>query len=155
MTPCFLCCLLAKRYGMRSAHALWEPPAVCSAFNFLPWVAARLPPGTKPIHSGKGKAHKHKQFFRWLPGWGGVSQPVGQWSNVYVLCAEPKDINISVRYPAGRTGDQGDRDIVYVSNVYVPFLARIHAGKYSWVSNFCAKTCGACILTRTNTGKYC
>ena len=26
-------------------------------------------------------------------------------------------------YPAGRIGDRGDREFVYVPNVYVPFLA--------------------------------
>ena len=34
-----------------------------------------------------------------------------------------KNINMSVRYPAGRIGDRGDREIVCVKIVYVPFLA--------------------------------
>ena len=42
--------------------------------------------------SGKEKAHKHKQFclvIAWVRG--GGSRPGGQGSNVYVLCAEPKE----------------------------------------------------------------
>ena len=46
-----------------------------------------------------------------------------------MLCAEPKErkhFRPATRpggfgYPAGRIGDQGDREIVYVPNVYVPF----------------------------------
>ena len=30
----------------------------------------------------------------------------------------------------------------------------IHAGKISWGINICANTCGACIRTPANTGKY-
>ena len=50
-------------------------------------------PSRQPLFSRKEKAHKHKQIFRWLPGRGGgeVSRPGGQGSNVYVLCAEPKE----------------------------------------------------------------
>ena len=55
----------------------------------------------------------------------------GQGSKVYVLCAEPKEhkhFRPGTRpggfgCPAGRIGDRGDREIVYVPNVYVPFLA--------------------------------
>ena len=55
----------------------------------------------------------------------------GQGSKVYVLCAEPKEhkhFRPGTRpggfgYPAGRIGDRGDREIVYVPNVYVPFPA--------------------------------
>ena len=58
----------------------------------------------------------------------------GQGSEVYVLCAEPKEhkhFRPGTRpggsvYPAGRIGDRGDREIVYVPNVYVPFPAPIH-----------------------------
>ena len=35
-----------------------------------------------------------------------------------------------------------------------PGTKPIHAGKISWGINFCANTCGACIRTRANTGKY-
>ena len=35
-----------------------------------------------------------------------------------------------------------------------PGTKPIHAGKHSWVINFCANTCGVCIRTRANTGKY-
>ena len=55
----------------------------------------------------------------------------GQGSKVYVLCGEPKEhkhFRSGTRpggfgHPAGRIGDRGDREIVYVTNVYVPFLA--------------------------------
>ena len=58
----------------------------------------------------------------------------GQGSKVYVLCAEPKEhkhFRPGTRprgsgYPAGRIGDRGDREIVYVPNVYVPFPAPMH-----------------------------
>ena len=43
-------------------------------------------------------------------------------SNVYVLCAEPKEHRPS-GYPAGRVGDRGYQEMVYVPNVYVPFQA--------------------------------
>ena len=55
--------------------------------------------------------NKHKQFVRWLPGWGGVL-PTG-WP--VSGC------------PAGRIGDRGDQGIIHVPNVYVPFLAPSHA----------------------------
>ena len=50
-----------------------------------------------------------------------------------MLCAEPKKhkhFRPGTRpggfgYPAGRIGDQGDREIVYVPNVCVPFPAPI------------------------------
>ena len=53
----------------------------------------------------------------------------GQGSKVYVLCAEPKEHKRfrpgtrpgGIGFPAGRIGDRGDREIVYVPNVYVPF----------------------------------
>ena len=89
--------------------------------------------------SGKEKAHKHKQIFpvtaqagRGLPtGWGGGLPTGGQGSKVYVLCAEPKEHKRfrpgtrsgGIGFPAGRIGDRGDREIVYVPNVYVPFPA--------------------------------
>ena len=55
----------------------------------------------------------------------------GQESKVYVLCAEPKEHKRfrpgtqpgGIGFPAGRIGDRGDREIVYVPNVYVPFPA--------------------------------
>ena len=87
--------------------------------------------------SGKEKAHKHKQIFPvtaraggGLPtGWGGGLPTGGQGSKVYVLCAEPKEHKRfrpgtrpgGIGFPAGRIGDRGDREIVYVPNVYVPF----------------------------------
>ena len=36
----------------------------------------------------------------------------------------------------------------------LPSTKAIHAGNKSWGINFCANTCGACIRTRANTGKY-
>ena len=61
----------------------------------------------------------------------------GQGSKVCVLCAEPKENKCfrpgtrpgGIGFPAGRIGDWGDREIVYVPNVYVPFPAPIFAGK--------------------------
>ena len=55
----------------------------------------------------------------------------GQGSKVYVLCAEPKEHKHfrpgtrpggSGTRPGG-SGDRGDREIVYVPTVYVPFPA--------------------------------
>ena len=62
---------------------------------------------------------------------GGGLPTGGQGSKVYVLCAEPKEHKHfcpgtrpgGIGFPAGRIGDRGDREIVYVPNVYVPFLA--------------------------------
>ena len=71
-------------------------------------------------------------------GWGGVSRPGGQGSpdrlpGVKSLCAVCGTQGTStfssgfpagrIGYPAGRIGDRGDREIVYVPNVYVPFPA--------------------------------
>ena len=58
-----------------------------------------------------------------------------------MLCAEPKEhkrFRPSTRpggigFPAGRIGDRGDREIVYVPNVYVPFPA---PSKFSTESEF-------------------
>ena len=64
-------------------------------------------------------------------GWGGGLPTGGQGSKVYVLCAELKEHKRfrpgtrpgGLGFPAGRIGDRGDREIVYVANVYVPFPA--------------------------------
>ena len=48
-----------------------------------------------------------------------------------MLCAEPKEHKrfrpgtwpAGIGFPAGRMGDRGDREVVYVPNVYVPFPA--------------------------------
>ena len=48
-----------------------------------------------------------------------------------MLCAEPKEHKRfrpgtrpgGIGFPAGRIGDRGDREIVYVPNIYVPFPA--------------------------------
>ena len=65
---------------------------------------------------------------------GGALLTGGQGSKVYVLCAEPKEHKRfrpgtragGIGFPARRIGDRGDREIVYVPNVYVPFPAPIH-----------------------------
>ena len=65
--------------------------------------------------------------------WGGGLPTGGQGSKVYVLCAEPKEHKRfrpgtrpgGIGFPAGRIGDRGDREIVYVPNVYVPFPAPV------------------------------
>ena len=58
--------------------------------------------------------------------------PTGGQGSKFMCCVRnPRNINIFVRvpgredigYPAGRIGDRGDREIVYVPNVYVPFPA--------------------------------
>ena len=93
------------------------------------------------LFSGKAKAHKHKQIFPVTARAGGRSPdrvggglPTGgQGSKVYVLCAEPKEHKRfrpgtrpgGIGFPAGRVGDWGDREIVYVPNVYAPFPAPI------------------------------
>ena len=64
---------------------------------------------------------------------GGGLPTGGQGSKVYVLCAEPKELKRfrpgtrpgGIGFPAGRIGDRGDSEIVYVPNVYVPFPAPI------------------------------
>ena len=91
------------------------------------WVAR-----SKFSFSGKEKAHKHKQIFPVTARAGGGGLPTGgQGSKVYVLCAEPKEHKCfrpgtrpgGIGFPAGRIGDRGDREILYVPNVYVPFPA--------------------------------
>ena len=104
--------------------------------------------------SGKEKAHKHKQIFPVTARVGGVSPdrvarglPTGgQGSKVYVLCAEPKEhkhFRPGTRpggfvYPAGRIGDRGDREIVYVPNPKGPNLEKIQSRlKFSiWLEIF-------------------
>ena len=49
---------------------------------------------------------------------GGLPPPGGQGSNVYV-----RNITFPSGCPAGRIGDRGDREIAYVEDAYVPFLA--------------------------------
>ena len=115
-----------KKYSQNSSGEQAEA-------NFAIWAF-------KVLHfSGKEKAHKHKQFFPVTARAGGVSRPGGggglptggQGSKVYVLCAEPKEHKRfrpgtrpgGIGFLAGRIGDRGDREIVYVPNVYVPFLA--------------------------------
>ena len=68
---------------------------------------------------------------------GGGLPTGGQGSKVYVLCAEPKEHKRfrpgtrpgGIGLPAGRIGDRGDREILYVPNVYVPFPAPMQARK--------------------------
>ena len=99
------------------------------------------------LKSGKEKAHKHKQIFPVTARVGGGSPdrvgggglPTGgQGSKVYVLCAESKEHKHfrpgtrpgGIGFPAGRFGDRGDREIVYVPNVYVPFSAPIKTPRF-------------------------
>ena len=71
---------------------------------------------------------------------GGGLPTGGQGSKVYVLCVEPKEDKRfrpgtrpgGIGYPAGRIGDRGDREIVYVPNVYVPFPAPRFRCKIPW-----------------------
>ena len=76
---------------------------------------------------------------------GGGLPAGGQGSKVYVLCAEPKEHNRfrpgtqpgGIGFPAGRIGDRGDREIVYVPNVYVPCPALNTIcwtpSRYTWI----------------------
>ena len=83
---------------------------------------------------------------------GGGLPTGGQGSKVYVLCAEPKEHKRfrpgtrpgGIRFPAGRIGDRGDREIVYVPNVYVPFLVPIYAGKLRADLSFPISNLGLC-----------
>ena len=58
---------------------------------------------------------------------GGQGLPTGgQGSKVYVLCAEPKEHkHFRPGTRPGGSGTRGDREIVYMPNVYVPFPALI------------------------------
>ena len=65
-------------------------------------------------------AHKHKHFFPVI-AWVGEGSARGQ---IFMCCVRnPRKIKFSSGYLAGRIGDSGDLEIVYVLNVYVPFLA--------------------------------
>ena len=92
------------------------------------------------IFSGKEKAHKHKQIFPVTArAGGGVSRPGGggspdRWPGVksFMCCVrKPKEHKRfrpgtrpgGIGFPAGRIGDRGAREIVYVPNVYAPFPA--------------------------------
>ena len=95
----------------------------------------------RTLNSGQEKAHKHKQIFPvtaraggWSPDLvgGGVSRPVARGQKFMCCVQNPRNINVFVRvpgredsgsrpgglgFPAGRIGDRGDRQIVYVPNV--------------------------------------
>ena len=96
--------------------------------------------------SGKEKAHKHKQIFPvtaqagggGLPtGWGGVSRPVARGQKFMCCVWNPREHKRfrpgtrpgGIGFPAGRIGDRGDREIVYVPNVDVSFPAPNRSGK--------------------------
>ena len=130
-----------------SRHPLRDPLRVplkvqssSQSANFLSeLLPLETPTMREACLSGKKKAHKHKQIFPVTARVGEASPdrvarglPTGgQGSKVYVLCAETKEHKHfrpgtwpgGFGYPAGRIGDQGDREIVYVPNVYVPFPA--------------------------------
>ena len=111
------------------------------------------------LRSGKEKAHKHKQIFPvtaragggGLPtGWGGgVSRPVARGQKFMCCVRNPRNINVFVRVPgreaAGRIGDRGDRETIYVPNVYVPFPAPIRRKRFSdhYGPTFSLSTCWA------------
>ena len=108
--------------------------------NLSRHVVARPPwsPGLVWTLTQERKRHINiNKFFRWLPGWGGVSRPGGQgspdrWPGVKSLCGVCGTQGTQtfssghpagrIGYPTGSIGDRGDREIVYVPNVYVPFL---------------------------------
>ena len=98
----------------------WHIPSSC------------LDASKKCSSSGKEKAHKHKQVCP-VTAWVGGVLPTG-WPGVKCLCAvcgsQETYVEILSGYPAGRIGDRGDREIVYVPNVYVPFLAPMSMGNY-------------------------
>ena len=75
------------------------------------------------ISQEKEKAHEHKQFCPVTAVSGGVARPGGQGQMLCAVCGTPSNMNICVQIPGRRIGDRGDRDIVYVPIVYVPFLA--------------------------------
>ena len=62
---------------------------------------------------------------------GGVSRPVARGQRFMCCVRNPKKHKRfrpgarpgGIGFPAGRIGDRGDREIVYVPNVYVPFPA--------------------------------
>ena len=94
---------------------------------------------TGPVLQERRRHININEFSRWLPKGGGFSRPGGQgspdrWPGVKSLCAVcgiQGIFNIfvwvpgreDIGYPAGRIGDRGDREIVYVPNIYVPFPA--------------------------------
>ena len=97
------------------------------------------------------KAHKHKQNFP-VTAWvgGGVSRPRGGGGQKFMCCVRnPRNINVFVRvpgreesgFPAGRIDDRGDREIVYVPNVYVPLPAPIAGCVFLIVGAFRPKVC--------------
>ena len=111
---------------------------VVSSVNMLRTVTLICNDRNIACLSGKEKAHKHEQIFPvtarvggCLPtGWPGVSRPVARGQKFMCCVRNLRNIDIFVRvpgrrigYPAGRIGDRGDREIVYVPNVYVPFPA--------------------------------
>ena len=64
----------------------------CLVLQVFLFLDLETPNSPTVFVSGKAKAHKHKQFCP-VTAWvrGRVSRPVGQESNVYVLCAELKE----------------------------------------------------------------
>ena len=69
-----------------------KPPLKKNSFGeMVPWVCVKILV-YGGLLSGEEKAHKHKQFFPVTARLGGVL-PTGwrQGSNVYVVCAEPKE----------------------------------------------------------------
>ena len=118
----------------------------------------KLTIGAKIITQERKRHININKFSRWLPGRGGGSPdrvggglPTGgQGSKVYVLCAEPKEHKHfrpgtrlgGIGFPAGRIGDRGDRGIVYVPNVYVPFPAPNYTHNFYGGSSLIRETKG-------------
>ena len=98
--------------------------------------------------SGKEKAHKHKQIFPVTArAGGGVSRPGGggglptgvEGSKVYVLCAEPKEHKRfrpvtrpgGIGFPAGRIGDRGVTEKLFMCQMFMCLFRPLERGKSS------------------------
>ena len=115
-----------QRYG------LWLDECIrahgVKKWSICPWLPSEcVNRGNEPSCSGKEEIHKHKQFCpvtAWVKGRGSPDRVArGQIFMCYVR--NPRNINMFVQAPAGRMGDQGGRETVYVPDVYVPSLALI------------------------------
>ena len=81
--------------------------------------------------SRKEEAHKHKQFYpaiAWVKG--AVSRPGGQGSNVYVLCADPKEHKhfCPGTRPGGSVTGVTETFQGRKNSININFLARISRG---------------------------
>ena len=86
--------------------------------------------GRRGGSQGKKKAHKHKSFWPVTPPVTGGSPDRESRGQSFMYCPRnPRNINLFVRYPTGRTGDRGDRKKFYVQRFffYVPLDGRNRA----------------------------